>query len=135
MASRVAVPNNNLTSSAIQAGLNYLQAFPLPNITSGSDPRCSLASADGTVCMQNNYQAHRTQIQHYNDFDVRLDYVLGGKDQAYARYSYGQDLDITSSQMSTLPAGYGSGYQFQHPRAIALGENHIFNTNVITCLG
>jgi len=130
LATRVPVAGNNFSGMMIPAGQNYLKAFPEPNITSGSDPRCSLAGTDGT-CMQNNYQAHRTQIQHYNDFDVRLDYVFGAKDQAFARYSYGQDIDETSPRLSTLPSGYGSGYQFQHPRGFMIGENHIFNTSII----
>jgi hypothetical protein len=33
--------------------------------------------------------------------------------------------------MATLPAGYGSGYQFQHPRSIVLGETHTFSATVI----
>ncbi len=127
----VPVPGNVFDPSLfISAGSNYLNAFPLPNITSGSDPRCSLAGTDGS-CLFNNYQAHRVQIQKYNDFDVRLDYVLGSRDQAFFRYSYGQDTDNTTPRLPTLPSGYGSGYQFQHPRSAVLGETHTFGTNVI----
>jgi len=125
------VPGNKFDKSLfVPAGSNYLNAFPLPNITSGTDPRCSLAGSDG-LCLENNYQAHRVQQQKYNDFNVRLDYILGSKDQVFGRYSYGQDVDITTSQMATLPAGYGSGFQFQHPRSAVLGETHSFGTNVI----
>ena len=131
--SQVPVPGNNFITAGlgiVPAGQNYLSAFPLPNITSGTDPRCSLAGTDGS-CLENNYQAHRVQTQKYNDFDVRLDYILGGKDSLFGRYSYGQDIDLTTSQMPTLPAGYGSGYQFQHPRSGVIGETHTFGTNVI----
>jgi hypothetical protein len=130
VANRVPVPGNIFTSGFVPAGQNYLNAFPLPNITSGSDPRCALAGTDGS-CLQNNYQAHRVQTQRFDDFDVRLDWIISTKDQAFGRWSYGQDLDITSSQMPTLPAGYGSGTQFQHPRSIVVGENHIFAANII----
>lgn len=129
MASRVAVPGNIYTAF-VPAGQNYLNAFPNPNILLGSDPRCSLTGTDGS-CLENNYQAHRVQQQKYNDFNVRLDYILGSKDQVFGRYSYGQDVDVTTSQMSTLPAGYGSGFQFQHPRSAVLGETHSFGTTVI----
>src|SRR5579871_442852 len=126
-----AVPGNIFTTGIIPAGQNYLNAFPLPDI-SGTDSRCTLVSANGdNVCLENNFQPHRLQHQRYDDFDVRLDYVFGSKDQAFARYSYGQDLDITTSQLATLPAGYGSGYQFQHPRSYVFGENHVFGANVI----
>ena len=69
-----------------------MNAFPLPNILLGSDSRCALTGTDGS-CLQNNYQAHRVQVQKYNDFDVRLDYILSQKDQAFGRYSYGQDVE------------------------------------------
>jgi hypothetical protein len=124
-----AVPGNIFTTGFITAGQNYLNAFPLPNI-SASDPRCNFQGPNN-VCVEGNFQPDRLQHQRYDDFDVRLDYVLGSKDQAFARYSYGQDLDITTSQMTTLPAGFGSGVQFQHPRSYVFGENHIFGSNVI----
>src|ERR1019366_5872979 len=58
--SQVPVPGNNFITAGlgiVPAGQNYLSAFPLPNITSGTDPRCSLAGTDGS-CLENNYQAH-----------------------------------------------------------------------------
>ncbi len=126
----VPVPGNLFNKSEfISAGFNYLNAFPLPNI-SGADRRCNLASTNG-VCVEGNYQPNRIQQQRYNDFDGRLDYIISSSDQAFARYSYGQDLDITTSQLPDLPAGYGSGYQFQHPRSVVVGENHIFGASLI----
>jgi hypothetical protein len=124
------VPGNVYTA-LVPAGQNYLNAFPLPTI-SATDPRCTLvgSGSNGAVCLENNFQPDRIQQQKYNDFDVRLDYIFGKNDMAFGRYSYGQDLDITTSQMSTLPAGYGSGLQFQHPRSIVLGETHTFGASV-----
>jgi len=124
-----AVPGNIFTGGFISAGQNYLNAFPLPNITA-SDPRCTLLGPNN-VCLESNFQPFRVQTQRYNDFDGRLDYIFSSKDQAFGRYSYGQDLDITTSQLATLPAGYGSGYQFQHPRSVVVGETHIFGASVI----
>lgn len=127
----VPVPGNIYDPSMfVPAGHNYLNAFPLPNITSGSNPVCGLTGTDGS-CLENNYEAHRVQRQRYDDFDARLDWIISTRDQAFARYSYGQDLDITTSQMPTLPAGYGSGNQFQHPRSIVIGENHIFGSSKV----
>ncbi len=130
---RVLVPGNNYLNTAlgiVPAGQNYLNAFPLPNILSGTDPRCALAGTDNS-CLENNFQPARVQLQKYNDFNARLDYVLGQKDQIFVRYSYGQDTDTTTSQLPNLPAGYGSGFQFQHPRSIVLGETHSFGTSII----
>jgi len=129
----VPVPGNNYlntTLGIVPAAQNYLNAFPIPNITSGSDPRCGLAGTDGS-CIEENFQPNRNQIQKYNDFNVRLDYVLSAKDSAFGRYSYGQDIDLTTSQLPALPAGYGSGYQFQHPRSGVVGETHLFSANVV----
>jgi hypothetical protein len=132
LATRVPVPGNDFlttTLGIVPAGQNYEKAFPLPTIA-GSDPRCTLTGTDGS-CLENNFQPYRVQLQKYNDFNVRLDYILGSKDQVFGRYSYGQDTDNTTSQMSTLPAGYGSGLQFQHPRSVVLGETHTFRTSVV----
>ena len=60
-----------------------------------------------------------------------LDYILSQKDQAFGRYSYGQDVDHKIPQMPTLPAGYGSGYQFQHPPSGVLGGTRVFGLSVI----
>ena len=133
-ASRVAVTGNNYlntTLGIVPAGQNYLNAYPLPTIPGSDYSRCSLVSTGDGVCLENNYQAHRVQLQKYNDFNVRLDYILGSKDAVFGRYSYGQDTDLTTSRMPSLPAGYGSGFQFQHPRSAVLGETHTFGTNVI----
>jgi len=133
--SRVPVPGNIYVNSPssptfVPAGFNYLNAFPLPSILLGSDPACGLTGTDGS-CLENNYEAHRVQQQRYNDLDGRIDYIFSGKDQAFGRYSYAQDIDLTTSQMPTLPAGFGSGMQFQHPRSVVLGETHIFSTTVV----
>jgi hypothetical protein len=132
LATRVPVPGNDYNGvlSFIPAGQNYLKAYPEPNITSGGDSRCTLTGTDGS-CLENNYQAHRVQQQNYNDFDVRLDYVFRAADQAFVRYSYGQDIDNTTPRLPTLPSGYGSGVQFQHPRSIVIGETHIFGSSLI----
>jgi len=125
------VPGNVYTA-LVPAGQNYLSAFPLPTI-SATDSRCTLAGAgvDGSVCLENNFQPSRVQEQKYNDFNARLDYILSGHDQIFTRYSYGQDVDLTSSQLAGLPAGFGSGFQFQHPRSIVLGETHTFGSSVV----
>ncbi len=133
LGSRVPVLGNNFLDTSlgiVSAGQNYMNAFPLPTILLGSNPSCALTGTDGS-CLENNFQPARVQLQKYNDFNVRLDYILGSKDQLFGRYSYGQDTDNTTSQLATLPAGYGSGYQFQHPRSVVLGETHTFGATLI----
>ncbi|HEY0547327.1 MAG TPA: carboxypeptidase regulatory-like domain-containing protein [Pyrinomonadaceae bacterium] len=96
-------------------GQRYLNAFPLPN-------------APG---VRQNYITQRTQIQQFNDFDVRVDWNVRTDDQFFGRFSYGQDNSVTSSRLPQLPAGFGSGTNFNRTRSLALGETHIFGQNVI----
>src|ERR1700690_208195 len=127
----VPVPGNVFTA-IVPAGQNYLSAFPTPTI-SATDSRCTLvgSGANGAVCLENNFQPSRVQDNKYNDFNVRLDFIATPHDSVFTRYSYGQDVDVTTSQLSTLPAGYGSGFQFQHPRSIVFGETHTFGSSVV----
>jgi len=104
-----------------QAALNYLNAFPLPNN----------GVAQGNYSLQNNYVSEPSEIQRYDDFDVRLDYKATSKDNLFARYSYGEDIQIKQSQFPNLPAGYGSGYNPVHPRGEAVGSTHIFSPNIV----
>lgn len=117
------------SSMIIAAGQNYLKAFPQPNLT-GSDTLCGQANAQG-VCILQNYLAQRTQIQQWDDFDIRTDYNVTSRDVLFGRYSYGKEKSVTSARLPTLPSGYGSGTQFNDPRSIVLGYTHIFSPAVI----
>ncbi len=102
-----------------QAGLNYLNAYPLP--TPGL--------ANKTVV--DNYTTNPSQTQRMDDFDVRLDANITSKDTAFVRYSYGQDILQIASQLPNLPAGFGAGYNPTHPRGVAVGETHIISANLV----
>jgi hypothetical protein len=109
-------PGNIIPPSRINpVGQNYLNAFPLPN-------------APG---LRQNYITQRTQIQEFNDFDTRVDWNIRTADQFFGRFSYGQDNSVTSSRLPTLPAGFGSGTNFNRTRSLALGETHIFSPSLI----
>jgi Carboxypeptidase regulatory-like domain/TonB dependent receptor len=109
----------NIITNANAAGLKYLQAFPLPNLPG----------------ILQNFKAQRQSIRNFNDFDARLDFVLGHKDTIFARYSYGQDgftvTDRLKDATHDLPSGFGSGDNFNHPRGIAIGETHSFSGNIV----
>jgi hypothetical protein len=97
------------------AGLKYFNAYNLPNTT-------------GVI---NNYFVVRHNITNYNDFNVRMDYHLSAKDQLFVRYSYGQDNNTITSLFTNLPAGFASGNNVNHPRAIAGGYTRIFTPNIV----
>jgi len=71
-------------------GLNYLNAYPLPNIS-------------GKV--QQNYVTQRNQEQNFDDFDVRGDWNATQNDRLFARASYAHDKENTSTRLPGLPAG------------------------------
>jgi outer membrane receptor protein involved in Fe transport len=107
------------TSRQNKAAINYLNAYPLPNVP---------GIANGT---ENNYRTIRKDIRHSNTFDVRLDYAAGTHDQVFARFSYDNSNFIRTSRLPALPAGFASGSNNVHGRGYALGETHIFTPNLV----
>ncbi len=109
------IPANRLNPAAV----NYLNAFPLPNVP---------GTGNGT---QNNYRAVRQNIDQNNTFDVRLDANLTQRDRFFARFIYDNSNFTRTSQLPNLPAGYASGSNFVHARGYAVGETHTFSPNII----
>jgi Carboxypeptidase regulatory-like domain len=101
------------------AGMNYLDAYPLPNIP---------GTLNGT---QNNYRTIRRDTRKTNTIDGRLDYNIGAKDRLFARFSYDNSNFSRTSEFPTLPAGFASGANYVHARGYALGETHTFGPNLI----
>ena len=99
------------------AGLAYLNAFPMPNVSGATTT--------------NNYYVNTSQVQRYDDFDVRMDANISAKDTVFARYSYGLESLIKQSTFTSLPAGYGAGTNTNHPRGVAVGYTHIFSPNIV----
>ncbi|MBZ5552642.1 MAG: TonB-dependent receptor [Acidobacteriia bacterium] len=93
----------------------YLNAYPLPN-------------APGVL---QNFLVTRNQTQHFNDFDARVDWILGTRDSMFGRFSFGQDSSVTSSRLPALPAGFGSGTNPSNPRGLALNETHTFSNSLV----
>ncbi|MBI3471560.1 MAG: carboxypeptidase regulatory-like domain-containing protein [Candidatus Solibacter usitatus] len=111
-------PGNRIPQSRLNpVGQKYLSAFPLPNTNAGRATQ--------------NYVTQRKQIQEFNDFDIRIDYLAGLKDSLFGRVSYGQDSSVTTSRLPGLPAGFGSGQNFNHTRGVVLGETHTFTPSLL----
>ncbi len=109
------IPANRLNPVAV----NYLNAFPLPNIP---------GTGNGT---ENNYRTIRNNITKNNTFDTRLDGNLGRNDRAFFRFIYDNSNFTRTSQLPNLPAGFASGSNYVHARGYALGETHTFSPNII----
>jgi Carboxypeptidase regulatory-like domain len=103
------------TSRQNPAAVKYFAAFNSPN-------------GPGVL---NNFFVVRHSITNYNDFNVRLDYHLSSKDSLFVRYSYGQDNNTVTSLFTNLPAGFASGDNVNHPRAVAAGYTRIFTSNIV----
>ncbi len=113
-------PGNVIPADRINgAGLNYLNAFPLPNIP-------------GRI--QNNFEAQRREIKEYNDFDLRLDYALSATDLLFLRYSFATDRFSLSSLLSSLPAGFGSGTTPNDLQGLAVGDTRTFGASMVNDL-
>ena len=99
-----------------QAAVNYLNAYPLPNIANK---------------IYDNYETFEQQITNYNDFDVRLDWRPRAADTFFFRFSYDNSVEIVGSEFPTLPAGFGTGSAYTHARGYDLGYNHVFTPNLV----
>ncbi len=109
--------NNVIPPSQINTvGQAYLNAFPQPNIP-------------GKI--QQNYETSERQSQQFDDFDVRGDYVVSDKQTMYGRFSFGRDLSATSSEFPNLPAGFGTGTNFNDPRGAVLSDTYAFSPSVV----
>lgn len=109
------IPTTRLNSAAV----NYLAAYPLPNIT---------GTQNGT---QNNYRTIRRDITHYNNFDTRLDWTMDPKDQFFGRFTYDQSQFVRTSEFSALPAGFASGSNNAHGRGVAAGYTRTFTPTLL----
>jgi len=96
------LPGNRLNP----VGLNYLNAFPLPNSGTG---------------VLNNYQNTRNEISNQDTLDVRVDGNISERNQAFGRVSYARATQETTSRLTTLPAGFGSGTNFARTRGAVFG--------------
>ena len=113
-------PGNIITIPLNPAAVKYLNAYPAPNCSASVNPNC------GPI--EKNYTVTRQHIQTINDFDVRGDWIIGKKDSAFVRYSYGNDNLTTTSEFPNLPAGFGSGSNPTKPWSAVMEETHTFTT-------
>jgi hypothetical protein len=117
-------PGNIITGFALNpAAVNYLNAYPIPNCGPNVNPNCH--------SIQQNYTVTRQRTQTIDDFDVRGDWVIGAKDTAFFRYSYGNDNLTTTSRLPNLPAGFGSGTNPTKPWSAVMEQTHTFSPNLL----
>lgn len=109
-------------SSQITAGLNYLNAFPDPNIAGAN-----------IATNSPNFSRAVYNIEKMNDYDARVDWTASAKDTLFARYSLGQDFlnNVPYLQDATHFLPSGNGTNPSHPRQVAVGYSHIISNTAI----
>ncbi len=108
-----AQPNVIPTNRINTVGQAYLNAFPQPN--------CSLAQDLNCGSIINNYKNTMNQIENWNDYDLRVDYILNAKNTLFWRFSHAEADQTETTILSTLPSGFGSGTNFNHPFGTSIG--------------
>ncbi|HUI52397.1 MAG TPA: TonB-dependent receptor [Terriglobales bacterium] len=116
-------PNVIPTAQINTVGQAYLNAFPEPNCSYSQDTHC------GSII--NNYKNTMNQIENWNDFDIRIDYILNSKNTLFGRFSRGRADQTETTILSTLPSGFGSGTNFNHPWGTSIGLTSTLSSNMI----
>jgi hypothetical protein len=114
-----AQPNVIPTNRVNTVGQAYLKAFPEPNCSQAVDTNC--------FSLFHNYKNSRKLIENWNDFDIRGDYLLNAKNSLFVRFSRGEADQTDTTRLSTLPSGFGSGTNFNHPRGASIGWTETLN--------
>jgi hypothetical protein len=103
--------------------LNYLNAFPLPNLPG----------------IGRNFRTNRKEHAIVNSYDVRIDHKLMDKNSIFGRYSKSKTARSrdnffplgASPNGHDLPAGPSAGDEFGNSKGITLGDTHMFSPTVI----
>ena len=113
------IPSNRLN----KVGLAFLKAFPEPN--------CSQATNSSCFSLFHNYVNTRKLIENWNDFDLRGDLIVNNSNSLFVRYSRAQTDQTDTTRLTTLPSGFGSGTNFNHPRGLSIGWTDILSSRII----
>lgn len=103
--------------------LNYINAFPLPNLPG----------------IGRNYSTNRKEHANVDSYDIRIDHRIAESNSFFARYSKSNSarsrdnffLLGTSPTNNDLPAGPSAGDEFGDAKGFTLGDTHTFSPTVI----
>ncbi len=113
---------NSGTNTAIDPlGRELANLFPAPNAN------ISTLQAAG------NFLSDPKRSETENKFDIRGDYTISGKDNFFARYSYGNDSNFLPSPFNNVLDGgsFQDGYSQNVAQGLAASEIHSFRNNLI----
>ncbi len=102
-------------------GQELANLFPAPNFN------ISTLQAAG------NYLSDPERSDNENKFDIRIDHTLSGKDNLFARYSYGNESNFLPSPFNNVLDGgsFQDGSSNNTAQGLAASELHTFRINLI----
>jgi hypothetical protein len=122
------IPGNDLrncpTCGALSPfALNYLNAFPLPNLPGAG----------------RNFSTNRAERAIVDSYDVKIDHRFSDKNSFFARYSKSDTARSrdnffplgSSPNGNDLPAGPSAGDEFGNSKGFTMGDTHIFTPSVV----
>ena len=104
-------------------GSNYINAFPLPNLTG----------------IGRNYATNRKEHAIVDSYDIRIDHRIHKNNNFFARYSKSETARSrdnffpvgSAPNGNDLPAGPSAGDEFGNSKGFTMGNTHIFSPSVI----
>ncbi len=104
-------------------GSNYINAFPLPNLTG----------------IGRNYATNRKEHAIVDSYDLRIDHRIHKNNNFFARYSKSTTARSrdnffpvgSAPNGNDLPAGPSAGDEFGNSKGFTMGNTHIFSPNVV----
>jgi hypothetical protein len=113
---------NSGTNTAIDPVAQELaNLFPAPNVNVS------------TLLAAGNYLSDPERSETENKFDLRIDQTISGKDNFFARFSYGNDSNFLPSPFNNVLDGgsFQDGYSNNTAQGLAASEIHTFHNNLI----
>ena len=103
--------------------LNYVNAFPLPNLPGAG----------------RNFETNRKEGANVDSYDIRIDHRITDSNSLFGRYSKSDTARArdnffplgTSPNGNDLPAGPSAGDEFGDSKGFTLGDTHIFSPTVV----
>jgi hypothetical protein len=122
------IPGNDLRNcpscgSFSPFAVNYVNAFPLPNLPG----------------VGRNFLTNRSEGANVDSYDIRIDHRITDSNSLFGRYSKSNTARSrdnffplgTSPNGNDLPAGPSAGDEFGDSKGFTLGDTHIFSPTVV----
>ncbi len=114
----IAAPNVVPAGQLNPIAMKYLNYFPAPNRTPINN-------------VINNYQNQQVSRTTDNEYDARLDWRIGSRDNFFVRGSIDNYNQVLTTALAGVPSGFGAGNNDTHPRQLAAGETHVFSPHIV----